>query len=411
MMQGSDKLQVEISRIVEQTQKEIHSLLTRAIQIKSVSGSEGEFVRFLNDWALGQSFETDLWQGSEKDLLNYFDPIPKHLPLDGRPNLVIKLPGAAGSKSLLFNAHSDVVTEGCGWSLDPWSGRQIDGKIFGRGACDAKGPLIGALWAMLMAKRIGGHGTILLEVIPGEEDSVGIGTALGMARGYKADAVIVLEPTANLPRCASRAGLRFEITAHGKSVHGTAKWLGTDAIKVMRDILARLDIMEQQYGRGDNPASSFYRQYPILRPITVDTINGGRWQGMVCDLCRCGGYFELLPGDDLSEWKQRFMTDIKSVNSNNIDVQFVEEYDGHLTGPDNDFCASIESAFTASETDWPGWSGFNSGCETGFRARHDRVPIVVWGPGNIEQAHSADEFIKFEDIEIFARTVCRLLVK
>jgi len=108
------------------------------------------------------------------------------------------------------------------------------GKIFGRGACDTKGPLIiSAIIALaaLSELPVRPSGDILIELIPGEEDCVGIGTLTSVVRGYKPDAVVILEPTESMPRCASRAGTRFEISCTGRAVHGTVKWTASTRSK------------------------------------------------------------------------------------------------------------------------------------------------------------------------------------
>src|SRR5262249_50078590 len=146
-------------------------------------------------------------------------------------------------------------------------------------------------------------GDILLELIPGEEDCVGLGTLLSVLRGYRADAAIVLEPTEGLPRCASRAGCRFEIACVGRAVHGTVKWLGTDASAATRRVLDRLEELEHAW--NDRQDDELFDDFPIARPITIDFVSGGHGQGMVCHECSCGGYLELLPDDDIETWKHR----------------------------------------------------------------------------------------------------------
>ena len=150
----------------------------------------------------------------------------------------------------------------------------------GRGACDTKGALVSALWSMYVISISipeNDRGDIFLELIPGEEDCVGLGTLGCISRGYKADASIILEPTESLPRCASRGGLRFRITAHGKAIHGTVKWLGTDSIKSIRKILNTIDQLENRW--NDRKADPLFDSYPIARPVTIDKVEGGAMAG------------------------------------------------------------------------------------------------------------------------------------
>lgn len=391
------------------------ALLQESLRCRSVSGSEALFVTMLADWARGHGFSVDQWVADEQELIRQFGPLPRHLPLANRPTLHIRLPGNPQKQSLLFNAHSDVVgvLDESQWRHDPWAGIIEAGRIYGRGACDVKGPIISALWAMLVLKQIPAdqRGDVALELVPGEEDCVGLGTLSSIARGYTADAALVLEPTEGFPRCASRGGCRFEITAHGRAVHGTMKWKGVDSIAITQKILTALKNIEQRW--NDRSADALFESYPIARPITVDRIEGGGWQGMICDRCVCAGYLELLPADDLSHAKEGLKAELHRAlemageDSGRMEIGFGEEYQGYTTAPDRLFCQMAEECVGQT---WDGWRGFNSGCEAGVRANLLGTPTIVWGPGSLEQAHAVDEWISFRDIELAAEHFTQLVL-
>lgn len=279
--------------------------------------------------------------------------------------------------------------------------------MYGRGACDAKGPLVAGLGAMLKIRQLRGHdfaGMVALELIPGEEDCVDLGTLTSVVRGYRADAAIILEPTEGLPRCAARSGLRFEISVHGRAVHGTVKWLGIDAVRGLRYVLGALDEMESQFSQIERDGR--YTDYPVLRPITVDKISGGGWQGMICDKALCAGYFELCPEDDLDTWQERFISELtdrlvaQGYPGDGIDVQFPERYRGFFTPTDASVCRAAEKMirYSSAAERWKKWRGFNSGCEGGLRFALHRTQTLVWGPGSLEQAHRIDEFVPVQEV-------------
>jgi len=407
-----------IDEAINALAEEMKALLQQAIGFQSISGQEGPFTSFLAAWAAKKGFTVDLWQAKEEDLP--FPPEQKHIPLAGRPTLVIRRPATdTKMQSLLFNAHADVVSasEPEKWLADPWSGKEIDGRIYGRGACDVKGGLISALWALCALSDNppnGLGGEIIVEIIPGEEDCVGLGTLTSVARGYTADAAIVLEPTESLPRNASRGGCRFEITALGKAVHGTVKWLGEDAIILMRKILEILELVESKW--NSYPRNEAFAGYPILRPITVDSLRCGQWQGMVCDHCTCAGYLELLPEDDREKWKPAFNSELLrslqelEITTNRIEIKFSEQYDGHHTSPESPLCRIAEQsvlAVTDTKSRWDGWRGFNSGCEAGVRWARLKTPTLVWGPGSLAQAHSVDEYVEFAEVQRTAQLLAQ----
>lgn len=388
-----------------------------ALSFRSVSGNERDFVHFVAEWGRKQGFQTDLWQADEASLGVEHDRFARHIPLANRPTLVLHLPGDPALPSLLFNAHADVVAaDAADWLHNPWSGTLVgeraDGRVFGRGACDVKGPLASALWAMLsVARQSGRHGSVLLELIPGEEDCVGLGTLTSVARGWRSDAAVVLEPTGGLPRCASRGGCRFEIEILGRSVHGTVKWLGRDAIHstcIALDVLRELESDFAHIGEADE----LFNQYPILRPITVDSIAGDGWQGMVCGRCTCAGYLELLPEDDTDAWQRKFSRAVASrlqqrgIPPDGVRIRFVEQYEGHRLDPDHPLCAcaaeSVGACVAGSQSKKLPRAGFNSGCEAGLRAKLLNTPTLVWGPGSLAQAHAADEYVDWAEVRSVA---------
>jgi acetylornithine deacetylase len=400
---------------------EMLQLLCESIRFASISGNEGPFVKFIADWARRRGFKTDLWESEDSQLVGIREEFGHHIPLAGRPTLVIELPGSGRGRSLIFNAHSDVVEAGDikDWSVNPWGGQYRQNRVYGRGACDVKGALIGALWAMAAIKESfpqGLGGSIILELVPGEENCVGLGTLTSVARGYRADACIVLEPTENLPRCASRGGVRFEVICRGRAAHGSVKWVGKDAIRMMRKVLDALEKLEDKW--NDKTTEPLFASYPAARPVTVDKVEGGRWQGMVCDECRCSGYLELLPRDDINEWKRAFSEYLrKETKEEGIETSFDEEYSGHKTDSKDSFCAAAETVVKklicerkGTVLNWTGWSGFNSGCEAGLRAKILNTATLVWGPGSLSKAHAADEFVDFEEVKIFAQLASQLCI-
>lgn len=384
-------------------------LLRRSIQFPSTSGNEGEFTRFIEEWARTRRFVTDLWQADERELAEFPLSRARHVPLAGRPTLVISLPGTLHDRKLTFNAHSDVVPapDEHAWQFAPWSGAESNGRIFGRGACDVKGPLVSALWAMLALKQSNAKLScdVLLELVPGEEDCVGLGTLTSIARGHRADAAIILEPTENRPCCASRAGCRFEIICPGRAIHGTVKWLGKDAIQVARNVLDLLEQLEQEW--NDRNADPLFSEFPIARPITVDVVRGGAGQGMLCDQCICAGYLELLPGDDVEQWKRKFADAIRTRIDPDVSVNFTEQYAGHRTDERDAMCKIASDVCGGLRR----WSAFNSGCEAGMRASVDRTPTLVWGPGNLAHAHARDESIGVAEVEEAAEMFRRFTLK
>jgi acetylornithine deacetylase len=395
----------------------MRALLADTLRIPSISGHEAAMTRFVADYLSNAGLQTDLWETDESALAAHPVAAAKHIPLVGRPTLVATLPGNGTGRSLIFNAHSDVVPAPGPerWTRPPFGGESIGDRFIGRGACDVKGPLVSAIWAILAIKNSGIvlPGSVLLELVPGEEDCVTLGTLTSVVRGHTADGCIVLEPTEGFPRNASRPGLRFQIECTGRSVHGTVKWTGDDAIRSARIVLDGLEDLEERW--NDRSADPLFAGYPITRPVTVDRIDGGDWQGMVADRCTIAGYLELLPGDDIAQRMAQFERELKQLVDCNggiggqVRVRFVEQYAGHHTVTTDPLCRIAEKAWGKVGDRPLQWAAFNSGCEAGLRANLLGTPTLVWGPGSLSTGHALDEHVEFDQVEFVARTFVEMI--
>ena len=405
---------------IDRLEPAMRSLLRDAIRLPSVSGGEGPFTRFVAEYLERAGLAVDLWQSTEADLAGRHPVVDaRHLPLAGRPTMVATLRGTGGGRSLLFNAHADTVgaADEAAWTHPPFGGVEVGGNVYGRGACDVKGPLVSAIWALLAMRAHPPAGDVSVELVPGEEDCVTLGTLSSVARGHTADACVVLEPTEGLPRNASRPGLRFEILCPGRAVHGTVKWLGQDAIALAAAVLQVLPTLEAEW--NDRNADPLFAPYPFARPVTVDAVHGGRWQGMICDECRVGGYLELLPADDLAAWQGTFTRALHgrlaAAGWPAVTVTFPESYPGHHAATEISLCrtacAAVEAGTLVSDNPsplWSGWAAFNSGCEAGLRANLLGTPTLVWGPGSLAQAHAADECVPVAQVRTGAERFARV---
>jgi acetylornithine deacetylase len=127
------------------------------------------------------------------------------------------------------------------------------------------------------------------------------------------------------------------------------------------------------------------------------------------------GYLELLPGDKIENAKERFRRELstrclaRGVDENRVLVKFGEQYMGHCTPNSDAFCEVVRHSASAGGTKIDGDLGaFNSGCEAGVRWSLHSTPTVVWGPGDLVNAHAVDESVDIEELAacaaMFART-------
>ena len=213
---------------IDQMKDEIVETISQVVQVPSVNpkypgvvseevlGGETQANQRIAELYRTIGCEVDLWEEEAK-----------------RANAVGVLKGSGGGRSLIFNGHIDTVPVGrhedWKWS-DPYSGRVEDGKIYGRGSCDMKGPVVAQAMAAKALQNLGIklQGDLILESVVGEEVmDHEAGASATVRRGYKADAAIVSEPSAPEAPLAvvpvSPGLLWMAVTCRGKSSHAAVR--------------------------------------------------------------------------------------------------------------------------------------------------------------------------------------------
>ncbi len=234
----------------------------------------------------------------------------------GRPNLIARLPGTGGGKSLLFNGHIDTVPTGPNpWKDSPWSGKIRAGRLYGRGAWDMKSGLT-AQFAVLMAlarARVKLPGDLLAESVVDEEWAGGGGTLAARLHGDTADAAIIGEGTNLGVVRATRGGYFFDIIARAgdASAYFSKKEVVSPAIPMGR-ILAWLDGWTKKrraISRGDA-----YADFPDPAPVQILALEANRFDPEIplsTPLeAKVRVYFQFLPHENVPaivrELKQSF---------------------------------------------------------------------------------------------------------
>ena len=236
----------------------ITAVLQQLVQIDSTNpdlhpdnAGEGQIASFLASRCADLGLEVDLYEVA-----------------DGRMNVVGTLKGNADGPSLMLNGHMDTV--GVEGMDDPFGGKIVDGRLYGRGAQDMKGSLAAMLGAAkaIIDEDIALKGDLYLAFVV-DEETQSIGTA-DLALQLQSDAAIVTEPT-DLQVCRAHRGfIWYEVTTYGRAAHGSRYEEGIDAIMHMGRFLAELDKLEKELRR--RPA------YPLTGPpsLHASLIEGGR---------------------------------------------------------------------------------------------------------------------------------------
>jgi acetylornithine deacetylase len=195
--------------------------LSQMISIPSVNNSEC--------WDVDNEMAFQEWMARRMGKLGLEVDMWADDPAGVRPNVVGTLKGTGGGRDLMLNGHSDVVPA-CQpekWDFPPFSGKIIDGKVYGRGSSDMKGGLASYIWAIEALRSCGVklRGNVFLASSVGEESGEGatIGAASVAKRGYRPSFALVAEGTNLELRIASSSIFMFEFIVKGKAVHGACR--------------------------------------------------------------------------------------------------------------------------------------------------------------------------------------------
>jgi succinyl-diaminopimelate desuccinylase len=354
-----------------------------------------------------------------------------------RWNLVARREGAGSGECVHFNSHIDVVEVGSGWTHDPFGGALVDGKIYGRGACDMKGGLAASIVAVevFIDTNPDFQGAIEISAT-GDEESGGYGGVAYLAeKGYfdpkKVQHVIIPEPLNKDRVCLGhRGGWWAEIETFGEIAHGSMPFLGDCAVRHMGAVIDKFEA--KLY-----PAMSARRtDMPVVpdgarsSTMNINSIHGGQaeqsddFTGLpahcVPDSCRIvidrrflveetlddvrNEVKRLL--DELKAERPKFEYDMRELNSVLPSMTDREAPIAVCVAKQIEIVMGKPAEFVAS----PGT----------YDQKHiDRIGTlkncVAYGPGILELAHKPDEYVGVEDmmdsVQVMARCLADILLQ
>lgn len=207
-----------------------------------------------------------------------------------RPNVIGILKGESQKDSLLLSPHLDTVPAGKGWKINPFSGRIIDGKIYGRGATDCKGNLAVGIEVLrsLTEDRVKLKRDIIFAATADEEAGSGLGIIPLLEKAIlKPSAAVILDSEEFNIIIAQKGLIHFKVKIFGKKAHGAYPQLGKNAIEFAAKIINDLENHKFKF-----------RRHPLLKgpTINIGTIKGGDKVNMVADYCEFEVDLRFLPG-------------------------------------------------------------------------------------------------------------------
>lgn len=308
---------------------------------------------------------------------------------EGRASLLAQKGTPGKNGPLVFTGHIDVVPLGTAqWEHDPFGGTIENGKLYGRGSSDMKGGVAAFVVAAIQeAHRAGNEMQIAMIITAGEEtgcDGAKAIVAAGMQR--KAGALVVAEPTANMPYVGHKGALWLRGIAHGKTAHGSMPEAGDNAV--------------YKAARATHRLSCFHfdvAPHPTLGSPTlnVGTFHGGLNINSVPDRAVIEIDMRTIPGMDHA----RLRDEVSRHMQEEMEVETAIDLAGIWTPPQTPWVertAAIASRVTGED--------FVLNTATYFSDASLLVPAlggpptVILGPGEPRQAHQTDEWCSVDRI-------------
>jgi len=306
-------------------------------------------------------------------------------------------------RHLILNSHMDTVPpgDGAGWSTPPLEPVVQKGRLYGRGACDAKGSLaaMAAAFEALVRSGIPLRGRLTLMAVAYEETGA-LGTITEAERLSDGQtAAIIGEPTGLELHLAHKGVLRLGITAWGRAAHASVPQEGVNAISGMARVIEALDAWGADIARRYHPLVG----HPSL---VVTTIQGGVAPNVIPEQCQIVIDRRLIPGEDLEEARQEIEALLQELQGANPALRIESEVRGAFpssqTVADDPFVAALRQAGQEALGRELGIGGFLACCDM-WPFRQRGIPAVIFGPGELAQAHTADEWVELAQVEAAAR--------
>jgi acetylornithine deacetylase/succinyl-diaminopimelate desuccinylase family protein len=315
---------------------------------------------------------------------------------DRADNVIATLRFGAGPR-LVFNSHMDVVDPSTQtWATPPYRPSIVDGRMFARGTCDAKGSLVAMLAAMerLAARPEGLAGELVLTAVVGEEAG-GLGSLRLVRDGLPADAAVVGEPTGLRVARAHKGTYMRRLRFTGTAAHSASPWLGRNAVADAAEFVAACERETVRLAGYPHPA---------LGPatMTVTTISGGTFQNTVPAEAVLTVDRRLVPGETHAQCDEQLAAMLADLAAARPGVavappEVVVATVPSETDPGEAIVDSALRAATRIGRPMRRAGGFNAGCDMS-KLVGAGIPTVICGPGDLAQAHGPDEFVEVQEV-------------
>ena len=327
---------------------------------------------------------------------------------EGRPNVLAAVDGRRPGPHLLLCGHLDTVPPNEGATSDLFSAAIENGRMFGRGTVDMKGALAAMAGALVMIEKGGGlpAGRVTLAAVI-DEEMESLGAEALIRSGFKADGAVVGEPTGNRVAVGHKGLEWLEVVFTGRAAHGSTPEAGVSAIAAAAHFAGLVESeLVPGYARRRDAVLG-------LPAINLGTIRGGQQPSMVAAQCRVQldrRWVTTETIDDVFAELEALLAKVRSARPG-LETELKRMPGGMATmlhGPlviarDHALVKASLGAFEDAGRPAPPTTVFPAWTDGALLSREAGIPTLIWGPGELALAHSAEESVAVEEVVLAAR--------
>jgi acetylornithine deacetylase len=312
-------------------------------------------------------------------------------PMPGKCNLVCSA-GPVGTDGLVLSGHMDVVpVEGQPWTGDPFRLRRVGDRLLGRGACDMKAFLAATMegLARLDLRRLERE-LVLVFTHDEEVGCLGSRQLVEQLAGRPLPSLALIgEPTSFSMLRMHPGHAAVRITCHGVAAHSSRPDLGRNAIALAAKVLGRLEGLAEAWSRDVRFAELLPCPFVVMN---VATIRGGSAVNIVPDRCVIEVGFRPLPGMSVDALHDELRDAVTHIDPRHVETALLRVTPALLTPTGTRLETLLRPHARTQEL------GAASFATDGGNLERLGVRTLVFGPGSIEVAHKADEYVPVDEL-------------
>jgi len=312
---------------------------------------------------------------------------------------------------LCVSGHVDVVPTGeQPWTTSPFAPRLEGDRIYGRGAADMKGGVVAALHALaaITAVMAAPPGEVVLQSVVAEEDG-GLGAFAALRRDANFAGCVIPEPTSGRLICAHGGALTFTGRINGRAAHASDRLAGVSALDRFLPVYRALQDVERTLNTGvDHP---LMRDSLLPYPLNVGRVSAGDWASTVPDElvfeCRVGVPVGM-PAAEVRRLVERTVAETSDDEAEPPAITWTGgQFEASETPTDHPLVSAVADAAATVTGITPAVAGASYGSDMRLYAAHG-IPTVMFGPGDVHQAHATDESTAIAEVVAHAQILAIL---